>query len=70
MSRFSATDWAIANAIRSDHLKVTQEFSTRLQLPYWSISDQHGIIESCLTKAEAEKRIKKVRIGIIQAEET
>ena len=56
----SATDLAIAVALKSDTLTL-QERASRFGDTYVAIGDEHGLIEVALTAAEAEARIEAIR---------
>lgn len=58
MKLLSATDLAIALAIKDGSLKVS-EWQGRFGA-YWSIEDSHGLIEVALSAEEAEARIAKI----------
>ena len=57
----SATDVAIALAIRNDTLRVSEEFNVRLGETFIAISDEHGLIEVALTQAEADARLADIQ---------
>lgn len=62
MRRLSATDLAIANAIKAGKL-VVAECEGRFG-PYWSIEDTHGVIEVALSREEADERIGAIRAAL------
>ena len=55
-----AQDVAIATAITTNTLKVETKFSTRCQVIYVAISDEHGLICVELTQDAAAARIARV----------
>lgn len=59
MKLLSATDVAIAMALRSSTLKVVER-SGRFGA-YWAIEDAHGVIEVALSAAEADQRVSSIR---------
>jgi hypothetical protein len=56
-SLLSSTTVAIKMAKNNGTLRVEECFNERLQMPYWAISDDSGLIEVALSKEEAEKRV-------------
>lgn len=61
MKLLSATDLAIAMAIRNDSLKVVECLSERLGEPYWSIEDANGVIEVALSASEVDQRVSAIK---------
>lgn len=59
MTYLSATDVAIAMALRNNDLRVV-ECEGRFGA-FWSIDDAHGVIEVALSAAEAESRIAAIK---------
>ena len=62
----SSTCVAIADAILSDNLRVVECASKYFDEPYWSIEDQHGVIEVALSASEADARISAIRERVAQ----
>lgn len=62
MKLFSATDAAIALAIKANSLRVVER-NGRFG-PFWSIEDNFGVIEVALSDAEASSRIATIRESI------
>lgn len=58
----SSTDLAIANAIKAGTLAIA-ECEGRFG-PYWSIEDDHGVIEVALSREEADERIGTIRAAL------
>lgn len=59
MRLLSATDLAIAKAIKAGTLSITER-DGRFG-PYWSIEDAHGVIEVALSREEADERVAAIR---------
>lgn len=59
MRLLSATDVAIATALKGDTLRVVER-EGRFG-PYWSIEDAHGVIEVALSHEEADTRVAAIR---------
>jgi hypothetical protein len=55
MRIISSQSVAIRMAKQNGTLRVTEEFNARLGTPYWAISDDRGLIEVAMSKAEADK---------------
>ena len=64
MQLFSATDVAIAKAIRSGTLSVVERPSRFAGETYIAIGDDFGLIEVQLSQAEADARIAAIRSQI------
>lgn len=62
MKLLSATDVAIAMALKSGDLKVV-ECEGRFG-PYWAIEDGFGLIEVALSADEADSRVSAIRAVI------
>ena len=59
MRLLSATDVAIATALKGDTLAIVER-EGRFG-PYWSIEDAHGVIEVALSREEADTRVAAIR---------
>ena len=57
MLLLSATDLAITAAIERGTLTISEEVSERLGNTFFAISDEHGLIEVHLERADAEERV-------------
>jgi len=55
MRILSAQSVAIKMAKNNGTLRATEEFNSRLGMPYWAISDASGLIEVAMSKQEAER---------------
>lgn len=64
MKLLSATDLAIAVAIKAGTLSVEEKASRFPGETYFAIADEKGIIEVALTKAEADARIDGVKSAV------
>ena len=64
MKLLSATDVAIAVAIKAGTLSVTEHASRFPGETYFAIADDKGLIEVALTKAEADTRIDGIKSAI------
>lgn len=60
MIAFATQDLAIALADKAGTLRV-EERATRFGDTAFFVSDEHGLIEVCLTQAEADARLAAVR---------
>lgn len=58
----SATDVAIAVAIRSGTLRVTERTGRFGQ--YWTIEDAVGVIEVALSADEADQRVRAIQAAL------
>lgn len=63
MRLISATDVAIAAAIKAGTLTVTERPS-RFGDTYFAIADENGIIEVQLTQAEADARLTQIKAAL------
>lgn len=65
MKTLAVQDVAIAEAMRNETLSIVERFSDRFGEPYWLISDNHGVIEICLSQEEVDRRVTfvKERVG-------
>ena len=74
MRTLSATCVAIANAMKSKTLEITEEMGREVRNargeillpaePYWTIGDSHGTIEVCLSLDELNERIAQIE-GVV-----
>ena len=64
MLTLSATDLAIATAIRAKTLNIVECFSERLNEPYFAIEDNFGLIETHLTLEAVNSRIESIEEAI------
>ena len=64
MKTLSATCVAIGNAIANNTLRVVENYNERLGCPYWSIEDDRGLIEVCLSAKEAADRVQEITLAI------
>jgi len=60
----SATDVAIAMAMKEGTLVTVERPDHRFGGTYWTIEDQYGLIEVALTADELEKRLSAIREAI------
>lgn len=60
----SATDVAIAQAMRAKSLDVVECWSSRLNEPFWAIQDAKGVIEVHLSLEAVNDRLATIEAAL------
>lgn len=62
MLAVAAQNVAISLAHKCGTLRVVERFSDRFQEAYWSIEDDHGVIEIVLSEVEAAEKVARATV--------